>query len=193
MQTHSFSRLDDDDDEAAPVGVHEVKSPEMYVHPRYSRIAFWILPGIGSPKYSDVEIYCKELQLKKCFDVFLFFSSTRLFQLETILIKEITRWQKNKIFFVRTMIDNDVRCAQRKKRFDESALLERIRFDWLKRLEGLLSNPKDIFLISSDDPEKWDFRRLEKAILDLHEQWASRLDSYGGTPISGTRANVILI
>ena len=148
---------------------------------------------IGSPKYSDVEIYCKELQLKKCFDVFLFFSSCRLFQLETILIKEITRWQKNKIFLVRTNIDNDVCCAQRKKRFDESALLERIRFDWLNGLEGLLSNPKDIFLISSYDPEKWDFRRLEKAILDLHEQWASRLDSYGGTPISGTRANVILI
>lgn len=165
----------------------------MYVHPRYSRIAFWILPEIGSPKYSDVEIYCKELQLKKCFDVFLFFSSFRLPQLQTILFKEITRWQKNKIFVVRTKIDNDVRSAQRMKRFDESALLERIRFNLLERLEGFLSNPKDIFLISSHYPEKWDFRRLEKAILDLHKQWASCLDSYGGTPISGTRANVILI
>lgn len=165
----------------------------MYVHPRYSRIAFWILPEIGSPKYSDGEIYCKELQLKKCFDVFLFFSSFRLPPLQTILFQEITRWQKNKIFVVRTKIDNDVRSAQRMKRFDESALLERICFNLLERLEGFLSNPKDIFLISSHYPEKWDFRRLEKAILDLHEQWASCLDSYGGTPISGTRANVILI
>ena len=142
----------------------------MSVHPRYSRIALWILPGIGSPKYSDVEIYCKELQLKKCFDVFLFFSNWRLPQLHTDLFKEITRWQKKYIFFFHTRVDNEVYAGQRRlKRFDESAFLEKIRFDLLKGLEGLLSNPKDIFLISSYDPEKWDFRRLEKAILDLHE------------------------
>lgn len=171
----------------------------MYVHPRYSRIAFWILPGIGSPKYSDVEIYCKELQLKKCFDVFLFFSAERLSQqLHTDLFWKITRLPKKKIFFVRTKIDVAVRVGRIKKGFDESTFLEEIRFDFLERLKGLLSNPKDIFLISGHDPEKWDFRRLEKAIVDLYEQWASCRfkdfpDSYGGTPISGTRANVILI
>ena len=170
----------------------------MYVHPRYSRIQFWILPGIGSPKYSDVEIYCEKLQLKECFDVLLFFSCMRLPLLHTDLFRKITRSQKQKIFFVRTKIDVNVGANQHRKRLDESALLEQIRFDFLERLEGLLSNPKDLFLISSHDPEKWDFRRLEKAILDLHEQWAKCrlteiLDNFGGTHFSGTRANVILI
>lgn len=171
----------------------------MYVHPRYSDLQFWILPEIRGPKYSDVEIYCKELQLKKCFDVFLFFSCTRLHKLHTDLFRKITRSQKKEIFFVRTKIDLDVRSYQRRKRFDESALLEKIRFDFLERLEDLLSNQKDLFFISSHDPEKWDFRRLEKAILDLYEEWSLCVQMrdfvhfHEGRPNPGTRANVILI
>lgn len=93
----------------------------------------------------------------------------------------------------------DVCSEMRKRSFDEDALLECISTEFSRNLEDLLILPNDIFLISSHYPDKWDFRRLETAILDLHEQRDLRRleDSFPDLrnveTISGTGTNVILI
>lgn len=113
------------------------------------------------------------------------------------LVKEV-RWPK-KVFFVRTKVDMDVTVEMRKPSFDEAALLEFISTGFSRNLGDLLICPNDLFLISSYYPDKWDFRRLETAILDLHEQWVLRRlehsfpDLSKVKTISGTGTNVILI
>ena len=45
-------------------------------------------------------------------------------------------------------------------------MLTKIRHDCLESLGDLLSNEKDIFLISNHEPDNWEFARLADAILD---------------------------
>ena len=209
FQTHSFFRLDDDDDEAAPVDAQcccfEYPESAKYVHRSYPRIEFCI---IHPCLYHFVASYPREAELKmKCCDaVFLFFRNIHYSEHAALELARKTRSLEKKVFFVQTKIDEVVFAEKRKRSFDhdESALLERIRTDTVRflesgNLEGLLSNPKDLFLISSYSPDKWDFPRLEEAIVELHEQLDIRRlgDSFLGfhkaNSISGTRTNVILI
>lgn len=44
-------------------------------------------------------------------------------------------------------------------------MLTKIRRDYFERLGDLLSNEKDVFLISNHEPENWEFARLTEAIL----------------------------
>ena len=54
----------------------------------------------------------------------------------------------------------------RKRSFSEDAVLEKIRFNCVENLGDLLTNGRDVFLISNHFPAKWDFARLTQAILD---------------------------
>lgn len=71
-------------------------------------------------------------------------------------------------FFIRTKIDSDVRNEQRGKPrlFDESRMLEQVREDCQKNLEEFNLGEEKVFLVSNHHPAKWDFDRLQKAILD---------------------------
>ena len=81
------------------------------------------------------------------------------------LARKIKSIGKN-FFFVRTKIDVDVNAEERKRSFNEEALLQKIRADCLNNLGDLLSNQQDIFLIGNHFPGKWDFSRLTTAILE---------------------------
>ena len=150
---------------AAAVGVTETtKEPTVYDHPTNPKIKFWDLPGIGTPKYPDLETYCKEVELEK-YHAFLIFTASRFTENDLNLAKKI-RSIKKQFFFIRTKIDNDVRSEKRKRSFNERAMLEKIRRDCAENLNDLLSNEQDIFLISNHHPPNWDFDRLTQAILE---------------------------
>lgn len=198
FQIHSFSRLADDVDESAPVDPFK-KCPGSwkYVHPRYPSIAFWIIQPLPFPS----AIYHNELELKiKCCDA-VFLLDVTLSSEDSLKLAMKVRRPNTEVFFVRTKVDINVREEKRKRPFDESALLERIRTEVLRHLEDLdLFIPsKNVFLISSYYPDKWDFSRLEEAILALSEQWELRRlkDSFQEIhkvkSISGTGTNVILM
>ena len=149
---------------AATVGVTETtKEPTVYDLPSNPKIKFWDLPGIGTPKYPDLETYCKEVELEK-YHAFLIFTASRFTENDLNLAKKIRSIEK-KFFLIRTKIDNDARSEMRKRSFNERAMLEKIRRDCAENLNDLLSNEQDIFLITNHDPSKWDFDRLTQAIL----------------------------
>ena len=71
---------------------------------------------------------------------------------------------KKSFFFVCTKIDQDV--WNEKKRIKEDETLSAIRKDCLDSLRGFGADDEVVFLISNDEPIKWDFARLTAAILD---------------------------
>ena len=162
-----FSRLDDDDDGAAPVGFLEcTREPTPYDHPTNSNIKFWDLPGIGTPDYPDLDTYCNKVQLEK-YHTYLIFTTSR-FRVNDLKLAEKVRLMKKKFFFIRTKIDENIRAEKRKRKqeFDEEEMLARIRKNCFISLGNLLTDDQDIFLISNHDPDKWEFARLTQAILD---------------------------
>ena len=165
MSIAFFRRLDDDDQGAAEVGVTETtREPKAYDHPTNPKIKFWDLPGIGTPNYPDMATYCKKVELEK-FHVFLILTAGRFTEIDLNLAKKI-RSSKKKFFLVRTKIDENVRAGRRKRSFNEEAMLQKIRSDCSENLGDLLSDVRDIFLISNHDRDKWDFARLLQAILN---------------------------
>ena len=160
-----FFRLYDDDEGAAEVGDTESTTvPTAYDHPANHNIKLWDLPGIGTPNYPDLETYCEKVNLEK-YHTFLIFTASRFTKNDLELAKKI-RENKKTFFLIRTKIDESVRAKKRKRTFNEKAMLEKIRRNCVESLGDLLSNERDIFLISNHDPDKWDFARLTQAILD---------------------------
>ena len=125
---------------------------------------FWDLPGIDTPRYLDLEKYCRDVNLER-YHLFLIFTAGRFNENDLKLARKIKSIGKN-FFFVRTKIDLDVQAEKRKRSFNEEALLQKIRADCLNNLGDLLSNQQDIFLISNHFPDKWDFSRLTSSILE---------------------------
>ena len=157
----------DDDEGAAEVGVTETtREVKAYDHPTNPKIKFWDLPGIGTPNYPDMATYCEKVELEK-FNAFLILTAVRFTENELELAKKIKSINKN-FFLIRTKIDENVRIGgrSRKRSFDEKAMLQKIRSDSAENLGDLLSDERDIFLISNHDRDKWDFARLLQAILD---------------------------
>ena len=160
-----MGRLRDDDEGAAEVGITETtREPKAYDHPTNPKIKFYDLPGIGTPNYPDMATYCKKVELEK-FHAFLILTAGRFTEHDLELAKKI-RSSKKKFFLIRTKIDENVRAEKRKKSFNEGAMLQKIRSDCSENLGDLLSDVRDIFLISNHDRDKWDFARLLQAILN---------------------------
>ena len=155
--------LKDDDKDAAKTGVTETTTEAKgYRHPRNRNIVFWDLPGIGTPKFSELKKYCDDVGLKK-YDIILILSSERFTENNRLLAEEVKSLEKS-FFFVRTKIDENYRAESRKEKFDEEKMLDKIK---RKCLENLKVTDEEVFLISNFDPDKWDFPRLMKAINDV--------------------------
>ena len=122
------------------------------------------MPGIGTPNYRNLETYVEKVQLEK-YHAFLIFTANRFTENDLLLAKTIRSMHKS-FFFIRTKIDENVRAESRKRSFDEKAMLTTIRRYCSENLGDLLSDEKDVFLISNHEPDKWDFARLTQAILD---------------------------
>ena len=87
---------DDDDDElAAKVGqVESTLEPASYTYPDNPNITFMDLPGIGTPKFPNLKIYCKKVKLET-YDVFLILTSVRFLEYDLQLAKKINSMNKS--------------------------------------------------------------------------------------------------
>ena len=165
-----FLRLKDGDSGAAKVGFRTdyTSQPKPYPHPDNPNIILWDLPGIGTDDF-PAKTYCQRVDLKN-YDTFLIFTATRFRRENSILAEAISSIGK-KFSFVRSKIDQDVESEietlSTPESFNEKDFLEKVRVECLNKLGDRLSNKQHIFLISNKYPKKWDFKDLEKAILDV--------------------------
>lgn len=164
-----YLRLQDFEKGAAEVGsfTDTTSQPTPYHHPDNPNITFWDLPGIGTDGFPP-DTYCEQVALKN-YDTFLIFTETRFRKDVSFLVETISSIDK-KFFFVRSKIDQDVRNQKSSKApgsFCEADMLAKMRLESLKTLGDRLRNKQHVFLISNTYPEKWDFKHLTLAILDV--------------------------
>ena len=158
--------MDDDDEEsAARTGVVETtRAPTAFMHLTNPKIRFWDLPGIGTPNYPDLKVFCEKVAIEK-YDTFLILCAKR-FTMNDLLLADKVKSMGKSFFFVRTKIDNDLRAESRKRGFREEKTLKEIKQDCIENLKDFNYGTEKIFLVSSFYPAKWDFDRLSKAIVD---------------------------
>ena len=163
-----ISRVADGDKKsAAPTGITETtRIPAPFKYPASPNIRFWDLPGIGTPNYPDLETFCREVAIET-YDTFIIICSKRFTNYDLLLAEKVQSMGKS-FFFVRTKIDEDMRSERRKnsKDFNEENTLKMVRKDCIENLQGSNFDAEKIFLISSYETERWDFDRLQKAIID---------------------------
>ena len=118
----------------------------------------------GTDNFS-AKTYSEKVDLKK-YDTFLILSTTR-FTENDLKLAQTVKSTKKSFFFVRTKIDFDVWNEGKKRSFNERTFLRKMKEHCLKKLKELESTGEDVFLISNDKTDKWDFARLTQAILDV--------------------------
>lgn len=129
---NAFRGIDQRDERAAPTGCLETtKEVTKYIHPHYSNVALWDLPGIGTTKFPAVK-YLEHVNFQK-YDFFIIISDTRFTENDVMLAREIQRMDK-KFYFIRSKIDNDLQAAKRSQRnFNADQTLDEIRNDCIQR------------------------------------------------------------
>ena len=156
-------RLSDEDQGAAKVDVTEATTdPNPYEYPGNPMITLIDLPGIGTPKFPDLQTYCEKVGLEK-YDAFLIFTATRFTKFDLDLAKKVKSMEKS-FFLIRTKIDVDLMQKKGKASINEDAVFQKIRRDCMVNTKDLISSEEDIFLIGNYDKAKWDFDRLVEAI-----------------------------
>ena len=152
--------LSADDEGAASVGVTETTMEiKSYKHPKNAKLMLWDLPGAGTPNF-PLEGYEEKVDLWR-FDFYIIIATTRFSENDMIITKKIEAKGK-KFFFVRSKIDESVRCEKRDrpKTFSEENVIHRIRQDCMTNLKKAGIESANIYLISSHFHRKWDFPNL---------------------------------
>ena len=141
-------------------------TPTEYAYPENPNITLWDCPGIGTATFPDVKSYCKKIKIEK-HDAFIIMTSDRFSDMVGDLAKVLESIKKP-FLFARTKIDQAYHSGKVTMRaaFNEVKMLDDIKEYCSKNLEfkQVPFDDKDIFLISSLYPYKWDFARLTEAI-----------------------------
>ncbi|XP_067153149.1 interferon-inducible GTPase 5-like isoform X1 [Apteryx mantelli] len=160
--------LQDREEGAAELGVMETTMEcSPYPHPQHSHVTVWDLPGIGAPSCTP-DTYLKQVHFDR-YDFFIIISSSRFTQNAATLAKEIQAQGKH-FYFVRSKVDQDVSNERRlydeegvlkakgkqatetrSQRYDEMAVLLRIRQDCERKLAHLGIRSPQVFLVCRDD------------------------------------------
>ncbi|XP_072913680.1 interferon-inducible GTPase 5-like [Hemitrygon akajei] len=155
--------LQSDDPGAAKSGTTETTmEPAGYSHPTLPNVRYWDLPGIGTEEFPAAK-YLRKMKFKR-YDFFIIISTCRFKENDVKLAKEIKRLGKQ-FYFVRSKVDADLNSTRKQKKvINEEEELEKIRRDTFVKLEkdGFL-HPA-VFLISSLDPDHFDFIRLNEGL-----------------------------
>ncbi|TFJ97442.1 Interferon-inducible GTPase 5 [Platysternon megacephalum] len=130
--------------------------PKGYPHPDHPNVTLWDLPGIGTMNCPS-DTFLEQRHFRQC-DMFIILSCGRVTKTDTRLVEEIRTLGKT-FYFVCSKVDLDVASARRRNGREESAL-QTIREDCISHLGG----ETDVFLISSWDPDKFDFPRLQRTL-----------------------------
>ncbi|XP_059833376.1 interferon-inducible GTPase 5-like [Hypanus sabinus] len=155
--------LQSDDPGAAEVGNTETtKEPAGYSHPTLPNVRYWDLPGMGTKQFPAAK-YFTEMKFER-FDFFIIISAVRFRENDVKLAKEIKQLGKQ-FYFVRSKIDADLYSMRKQKKVvNEEDELEKIRNDTVGKLaEAGFPNPA-VFLISSLEPDQFDFIQLNEGL-----------------------------
>lgn len=160
-----FHRIGDEDENSAVTDVVEVElpKPQLYSYPGNENIVLVDLPGIGTPTYPDLNIYCKKVGLES-YDTFLILTASRFTQLELELAQKIELMGKS-FFLIRTKIDIDEMNDKRKKSHNTEEMLKKIKEYCQRSVNDLGIREDEVFLVSNLETSQWDFERLVDAIL----------------------------
>lgn len=101
---------------------------------------------------TDVESYCKKVALENS-DI-LILSASCFTQHDFELAKKVKKKYEKSVFFVRTMIDQDIRNEWNSKRIEEDETLSVIREDCVRCLTGLGNDDKVVILINNHKTTK---------------------------------------
>ncbi|XP_066463172.1 interferon-inducible GTPase 5-like [Eleutherodactylus coqui] len=158
--------LNDEEEGSAKTGVVETTMiPQPYVHPHHRNVRYWDLPGIGSPGFKPMD-YLQLVNFNQ-YDFFLIITTERFRECHILLAQAIKSMGK-KFFFLRSKIDSVLKGYRRRRtncNKDED-LLKEIREDCIKGLRSAGIEMPKVFLLSSLEPEKYDFYLLQKTIED---------------------------
>uniref|UniRef100_A0A8C6S659 IRG-type G domain-containing protein n=1 Tax=Neogobius melanostomus TaxID=47308 RepID=A0A8C6S659_9GOBI len=156
--------VDNTDEAAAPTGYVEcTKEVNEYPYPEFPNITISDLPGVGTSTFKASD-YLNDVGFAK-FDFFIIVSNNRFKENDGLLAAEIQKMNK-KFYFVRSKIDDTINAAKRtRKGFEEEKTLKEIKENCIAELEKIenVKSPK-IFLVSSLDPEKYEFESLFNTI-----------------------------
>ncbi|KAK2887459.1 hypothetical protein Q8A67_015687 [Cirrhinus molitorella] len=170
---NAFRGLGDEEEGSATTGpVETTIEPEVYLHPKYKKLKVWDLPGIGTPNFKADE-YLELVQFER-YDFFIIIASDRFRECQAQLAKQIRRMRKT-FYFVRSKVDSIIDSQRRKKNFDLKKTLDTIREDCEYGLRRIGIEDTVVFLISSWEPQKYDFNLLQEQIeKDFPQKWRRR-------------------
>ncbi|XP_072913778.1 interferon-inducible GTPase 5-like [Hemitrygon akajei] len=155
--------LQSDDPGAAEVGTTETTmEPAGYSHPTLPNVRYWDLPGMGTKQFPAAK-YLTEMKFKR-YDFFIIITAVRFRENDVKLAKEIKRLGK-KFYFVHSKIDADLYSMKKEKKvINEEEELEKIHSDCVRTLKDSGFPDPVVFLISSLEPDRFDFIRLNEEL-----------------------------
>lgn len=130
-----------------------------YSCPENPNISFTILPSVDNTTFPAFKPFLDHVKVEN-FDAFLLFTAEKFSNRHFIFAKAIKSIRKP-FFFIRTMIDQQAE-KQGKESSEEKMLLERKA----SLAKDFNSDESEMYLISNSHPQKWDFPKLTKAIVD---------------------------
>ncbi|XP_042309292.1 interferon-inducible GTPase 5-like [Sceloporus undulatus] len=154
--------LPDFGDNAAETGVVQTTmEPKPYHHPRFPKVTFWDLPGIGTGDFK-ADTYLKLVNFSQ-YDFFIIVSNSRFSENVIKLACEIKKMKKT-FYYVRSYIDVSIQSESKKPNFNETETLQIIRKDCLTHLKKTGEDSPKVFLVSRHDLSKYDFPLLQKTL-----------------------------
>ncbi|XP_059833370.1 interferon-inducible GTPase 5-like [Hypanus sabinus] len=159
-----------DDPGAAKSGTTETSmEPTGYSHPTLPNVRYWDLPGMGTTQFTAAK-YLRKMKFKR-YDFFIIISNCRFKENDVKLAKEIKRLGKQ-FYFIRSKIDAEIYSMKKEEKVINEKLLmkvinkelEKIRNDTVKRLTDAGFPDPAVFLISSLEPDRFDFIRLNEGL-----------------------------
>lgn len=147
--------------------------PKRYEFPNEPKIELWDLPGFGTEKMGNLQTYYTKFGIPK-FDVFIIMIDVRVTNDSLELAKKL-HLDKKPFFFVRSKMDTCIANAKvdMKKEFTPKKVFDQIHDEFRKEMKekckGECKGMKnsqigDLFLISSRNPNAFDFGKLITAI-----------------------------
>ncbi|XP_004631407.1 interferon-inducible GTPase 1-like [Octodon degus] len=158
--------VDHESKDAAPTGVCETTMERNpYTHPNLPNVTVWDLPGIGTTNFQPKD-YLKKVKFVE-YDFFIIVSATRFRKNDIDFAKGI-RIMKRNFYFVRSKVDSDIRNEKEFKpsTFEEKKVLQTIREDCLSNFRKNNMIEPQVFLISSKNLDKFDFKNLMDTLIN---------------------------
>nr|XP_003222909.1 PREDICTED: interferon-inducible GTPase 5 [Anolis carolinensis] len=143
--------------------IQVLNEPTAYVHPEYSDITLWDLPGIGTNEFKSEE-YVKNIDLNK-YDFFIIVSEIRFTEDDQRLVHAIQKI-KRKFVYVRTKVDKSLESERENPNFSEEGILKKIRNHYCENLTKAGEPSPRVFVISRWHLEMYDFPCLVNALKD---------------------------